>query len=125
MTRALGEPLRDALGGVGQERDDHLVGDRHHHVGVLGRGRALRALARLLRERRAVVLREEGGDHLLVGHLGVLHRERRDVGELAAPDVEERELDEIPSRWSPRTSRSMSSIDTTRCSSRTLSIAES
>ena len=41
------------------------------------------------------MLREERGDHLLVGHLGVLHREGRNVGELAAPDVEERELDEI------------------------------
>ena len=91
VTGPLGEPLRDACGGLGQHRNDYLVGDGHHEIRLVHRVDA----AGFLGQQSSVVLREEGGDHLLVGHVGVLHREGRHVGELAAPDVEERQLHEI------------------------------
>jgi hypothetical protein len=77
----LPEPLFDAGRAIGQAPHEDLVGHREE---LGGRVRA-----------PTVVLRQEGRDHLFVGHLDALQAERGHVGELPVADLEQRDLGEI------------------------------
>ena len=94
VARPLGQPLGDAVHALGLARQDDLVRDERQRQP----SRRLRRFASRPAPRASapVVLREERGDDLLVGDLGLLDRERRHVGELAGAHVEERDLHEVP-----------------------------
>ncbi len=78
LAAALAQPLGDAVGAVGEHRDEHLVGDDQ------------RARARV-----AVVLAQERRDHLVVGDLDARIGEARHVDDAPRAHVQHRQLDQI------------------------------
>ncbi len=89
---AVRQPLGDAVDAFGLARQDYLVGherrDRLVVAVVPGPGERRR-------ERRAVVLRQEGRDDLFVGDLRLLDRVGHDVCQLAGSHVQQRDLDQL------------------------------